>query len=207
MKLYRVASVSDSIKNILALLPDAKKHTAIAKLIDSKSMIEEVFSRKIPMVDRRFESRFISEQIRRNGLYSSESPVTARYEYGFHLLRDTTIYGMSVYSSLYNLELVADPSLVVDITYDIDIQNIMSRDSYQYSHQFIHNIEPDRLSVIKYPNVRDINRGASNYICYSKDYLAVAGVAPGVMVYKAIDAANVEVRSLDGDVETISPIR
>ncbi|HVE43860.1 MAG TPA: RES family NAD+ phosphorylase [Gammaproteobacteria bacterium] len=90
----------------------------------------------------------------KNVFYGSLAKETAFYEYAFHFMKQRVhldIVSETGTRTIFSVD--ADDRFAFDLSQDRQIENIIDKDDYTASHQFIKN-HPD-ISFILYPSCRD----------------------------------------------------
>lgn len=140
-------------------------------IFTTQKMIEEVFSRPLP-IPKNFISRFGPEGLNKNILYASERKRTTLFEYGYHLLREgQPNYGKTtlVHTHTLVLQCTGQP---LDISNIGNLDLILSKTTYQYSHEWMRTLDENILDTVKYPNVRENQPGGFNYAIFKKNSVA-----------------------------------
>lgn len=205
MILFRTCS-SKSISPALRFVKRTNNIQAVAKFIGATEMIDEIFSRPLP-IEKKYESRFGPEGLNRNILYASEKKETTLYEYGYHLLLEPTFQGRAINANTYALDLVSQGA-PLDVSEQPNFNRLLSRISYQEAHRWLREIDENSLDVIKYPNVRDRNPGGANFAIFKKESIGASNTmaVPESLILIPRNGGSVDVQRQSDSTYTIMPL-
>lgn len=203
MNLFRTCRISDNAP-ALRFVKRARDIASVIKLLGTKEMIDDVFNRPLPIL-KIYESRFGPEGFSKNILYTSEKRDTTLYEYGYHLILDSSLLNRPVYASTYRLSLKTK-NKPIDVQQLPSAAQVLSRTSYNASHAWIRTIDAATLDVIQYPNVRDPNPGGLNFAIFNRSSVTSASGGSEPLILTALPNNRVRVQRPHNPEFEIQPI-
>lgn len=167
------------------------------KATSTPDIIDDIFGRKLP-IPAGYLTRFGPPGLHKNVLYASEKHTTTFFEFGYHMLKDKSNMGRSIWVALHELELVGT-SKPLSVNSQQNSAQLLLPGSYSFAHAWILGLPLDSLDILSYPNVREGSQsGGTNYAIYEK--ASIAPTKTTSKLYRMIPASDesVQIQDMDG---------
>ncbi len=196
----RIATYAPALK----FVKRTQNISSLIRLLSTSEMIDEVFHRPLP-ISKTHESRFAPEGFSKNVLYSSDQKETTLFEYGYHLLKNSSLLNIGVYANIYSLNLLKRFSFL-DVSQLPYASDILSKSSYLKAHTWIQAQDLNSLNVIQYPNVHNPDPGGLNFAIFDQSLIQRSAMLPETLVLTPKEDHKILVQSQNKALKVISPL-
>jgi hypothetical protein len=203
MILYRTSSPKR--RTSLSFLSSLDEQAALLRQLETQTWIDEIFQRALP-IPPKYQTRFGPPGFSKNPFYASERRDTTFFEFGYGLLKRSSLIGIAISAVCYEVRFQGTQK-PLDAAQASNATHILDPHSYNAAHAWIHSLSP-LPEAIRYPSVREPKGGGINFAIYERN--AVSGTTAQIEEVTMTPDANggVTVQSLlSSSASTIFPIR
>ena len=158
-------------RHSLAFLKTQGQQTALLARLEKQNWIEEIFHRSLP-IPVHYPSRFGPVGFSRNVFYASEKRDTTFFEYGYSLLRYSSVVGLGVNAVCFDLQFIGKQK-PIDASQSTNLKQILDLKDYSSAHAWLLSLTSIPESV-RYPSGREPAGGGINFAIFEQGAIATS---------------------------------